>query len=141
MLEPAIVRRYFELFERFDPEIVMETPGVYFSDSWYCRKNCNYTAFTAETVQHGEPPVEQDVANRARDARPDPRNLFETLDSLLAKSVSHRMRQTPKHVCGTSVRLDSKAVGPLLREYVRNFIQPPCDIDIRAYARGSPDLR
>ena len=92
LFEPAIVRCYLEFFERFDPQIVMQTPGVHFSDSRHCRENCNRAAFTAKTIQHCEPAMQQNVANRARDAGPNSGNLLKTFDSLLGKNVGNRPR-------------------------------------------------
>ena len=61
--DASIVSCDFEILQRFDSKVVMETPRKFFPYARHRRKNGNRLAFAAETIEHRKPAVNKDVAN------------------------------------------------------------------------------
>jgi hypothetical protein len=48
------------------------------------------------------------------------------------ENISYRTPQAAKHVCGFAISLNPKPICALLGKHIRDFIEPPCDVDVRA---------
>ena len=136
-LDASIMSCDFKLLQRFDSEIVMEASRKFFSNARHRRKDGNHLAFAAKTIEHRQPAVKKDVANRPGNARTDTRDFLQSLDSFAFENISHRTRQTAKHVRGFAIRLNPKPICPLLGKNIRDFIEPACDVDIWARVKAS----
>lgn len=127
-LQPPVVRRALEIFQRLEAELVVQFPCEGLPDAGDRRQQRNRIVVAAQPVEHREPAVEQDVADRAGNARADAGQLLQTGQALRAENCGHRLRQPAQDRRRLMISLHAKAVGTLLGEDARHFIEASGDI-------------
>ena len=138
--EAAIVGRRLQVGQRFEAQIIVELSGKGAADARHRTEQQEGVVFAAQAVEHGQPPVQEQIANRAGNALADAGQGLQPREAVPREDFGDGLGESADGGGGVAIGFDAETIRPLLGQNGGHLLEAAGDIVIEGDSHGGGGL-